>query len=289
MGKYIDLHCHSLYSDGNYSVDELVKMAKKEDVGFLSITDHDNIKSTCDIKRYSLDQDIMLVNGIELSTFMLFDNRELYLHLLGYDFNPNNMRLLLELKRMREILYRDNLIFLSSVLKNIKNFPRCIVDELDLYSYRLLENQIRIILQRNNYDDNYINEFILKVSNYFPTYEDYEIDIKTASEIIRESGGISILAHPNKIKVDDVECLIRLLANNGLNGIEIAHSSFLPNDFIKYSELAKKYGLLESVGSDFHFPTFQKNVIIGHGIDDNLCMEDCSVKRYMLERKKKDG
>ena len=138
MGKYIDLHCHSLYSDGNYSVDELVKLAKKEDVGFLSITDHDNIKSTCDIKKYSLDQDIMLVNGIELSTFMLFDNRELYLHLLGYDFNPNNVRLILELKRMREILYRDNLIFLSSVLKNIKNVPRCIVDELDLYSYRLL-------------------------------------------------------------------------------------------------------------------------------------------------------
>lgn len=289
MGKYIDLHCHSLYSDGNYSVDELIKMAKEENVGCLSITDHDNIRSINDIKRYSLDTNITLISGIELSTIVLIENKELYLHLLGYDFDPNNVRLILELKRMREILYRDNLIFLGSILKNVKNVPKCIVDELDLYSYRLLDNQIRIILKRNNYDDNYINGFILKVSKYFPTYEDYEIYFDDAIDIIRASGGISVLAHPNKIRADDIDYIIKLLANNGLNGIETAHSSFLPSDFIKYSEIAKKYGLLESVGSDFHFSTPKKDVIIGYGIDGNLCREDCSLKRYILERKDKNG
>ena len=53
MSKYIDFHCHSLYSDGNYSVNELIKKAKGENVGFLSITDHDNIRSINDIKKYS--------------------------------------------------------------------------------------------------------------------------------------------------------------------------------------------------------------------------------------------
>ncbi len=289
MSKYIDFHCHSLYSDGNYSVNELIKKAKGENVGFLSITDHDNIRSINDIKKYSLDTNITLINGIELSTVILLDNKELYLHLLGYDFDSNNIKLLSELKRMREVLYRDNSIFLNSILNNVKNVPNCIVDELDLYSYRLLEKQIRIILRKNNYDVNYIDNFILLISKYFPTYEDYEIDFGSAIDIMRTSGGISVLAHPNKIRANDVDNIIKLLVNNGLNGIETAHSSFLPSDFIKYSEIAKKYGLLESVGSDFHFPTPKKNVIIGHGIDGNLCKDDCSLKRYVLERKKKNG
>ena len=43
MNKYIDLHCHSTFSDGDYSVDELVQMAKNNNVWFFSITDHDKV------------------------------------------------------------------------------------------------------------------------------------------------------------------------------------------------------------------------------------------------------
>lgn len=67
MEKYVDLHCHSKYSDGKYSVEKLIELAKLNDVDFLSITDHDNIDSAKDIIKYRNDGQIQLINGIELS------------------------------------------------------------------------------------------------------------------------------------------------------------------------------------------------------------------------------
>ena len=68
MSKYIDLHIHSIYSDGKYSPKDIFKLAKGNNVGLISITDHDDIRSAKEVKKWSYDDDIFFVNGIELST-----------------------------------------------------------------------------------------------------------------------------------------------------------------------------------------------------------------------------
>lgn len=288
MKKYVDMHCHSLYSDGNYSVEELIKLAKKNNVDFFSITDHDNIDSIEDMKKHQNDRSIQLVNGIELSTVYMYNEQEKYIHLLGYDFDPHNKCLLHELKRMKEVLLHNNHSFMNDIFKNNIDIPKCVVEELNYSNYSWIEKQIAKILREHDYSENYIKELLTRIQPFIPNYDDYEVSIYSAIEVILNSGGIPVLAHPNRIKLNDEELdeLIKKLVSHGLQGIESSYSYFNEEEFSKYSVMAKKYNLLESVGSDFHFSTPSKNVIIGSGIEGNLLKSDCSLKEFILERKK---
>ena len=93
MEKYVDFHSHSKYSDGKLTVSQLISKAIENNVNYFSITDHDSIQSTNDIKEYKVNKQINLINGIELSTYINFNNREVLLHLLCYDFDNTSEKL----------------------------------------------------------------------------------------------------------------------------------------------------------------------------------------------------
>lgn len=286
MEKYIDLHSHSSYSDGLLNVSELVSAAKNSGVSLFSVTDHDDIRSISDIKKYSGDSSIKLIKGLELSTEIKYGNDILYLHLLGYDFNENDERLLEILDRMRLIRYQSNKMFIESLYKNNIPIPECILNEIDYYSYMWIFDQIRLILARNGYSVDFINDFINLTTAYEPLYPDYEINVLDAIDLVLSSGGIPVLAHPNRIKISSKEQikLIEELKNHGLMGLESYHSSSTKESISFYKELSRELHLLESVGSDFHYPTTEDNVIIGLGINNNLKQQNCSLKDYILRR-----
>ena len=176
---------------------------------------------------------------------------------------------------------------MERILENDICLPISVTDEVDYSNYRLIQKQIEIILRKHNYSEKFIRDFLERTKRFIPNYEDYEVNIYRAIEIILNSGGVPVLAHPNRIKLndDELEKLIKKLASFGLQGLETSYSHFSQEEFTKYSNQAKKYNLLESVGSDFHFPTLSKNVIIGSGINDNLLKTDCSLKQFILERR----
>lgn len=192
------------------------------------------------------------------------------------------------MERYRCILFENNTIFLRRLRKNISLIPSCIFEEFDLYSYKLGDTQIREILVKNKFDKNFIDSFVNKAKKFMPEYQGYELDAKVAIEILRKSGGISVLAHPNKIKISNTakEELINILAKTGLTGIETYHSSFSSTDFGYFKYLAAKNQLLESVGSDYHFDTINDKIILGKGINNNLCQRDCSIKKLLLQRRR---
>ena len=83
--KLIDMHTHSIYSDGEYEIDELLKKAIKNNVGTIAITDHDTLTGIKTIdKKYK--KDINIINGIELSAKVTKGR----MHILGYDFDIND-------------------------------------------------------------------------------------------------------------------------------------------------------------------------------------------------------
>ncbi len=288
MEKYVDFHSHSKYSDGKLTVSQLISKAIENNVNYFSITDHDSIQSTNDIKEYKVNKQINLINGIELSTYINFNNREVLLHLLCYDFDNTSEKLQNEIKRYKHILLINNQQFIKKITTSIKVIPECIFRDYDYYSYRLPTTQIYEILSANCYDKEFIETFINRIKVYIPAYEEYELNIKTAIELINDIGGISILAHPNQIKMDESEKdkMIIDLKRLGLMGIETYHSSFIKSDFERYRLLALKNNLLQSVGSDYHYDTICDNIIIGHGINNNLCQTNCSLKEYILKRRK---
>lgn len=287
MKKYVDFHSHSKYSDGKLAVDELIKKAIKNNVNYFSITDHDCILSTHDIKKYEQNSDISLINGIELSTFIKFNGQVIYLHLLGYDFDNNSEKLENEISRYKNILILNNKKFIKKICASLKEIPSCIFENYDYSSYKLPTTQINEILISNAYDKKYTDEFIKRIQNYIPDYEGYELEVKKAIELINSIGGITILAHPNQIKVDqyEKEKMILKLKDYGLMGIETSHSSFNEMDFEYYKQMALKNNLLQSVGSDYHYDTEYDNIVIGHGINNNLCQTDCSLKEFILKRR----
>ncbi len=285
---YVDLHCHSNNSDGLKTIPELINIAKNNNVNFLSITDHDSLES---IKLIKSDKEIQMVNGIELSTIYNYNGNDKYIHLLGYDFDSNSKDMIEELKRMRQLLTYENIKFLNNVIENKIYIPVEVILDIDLSNYKWIHKQIENSLIKNGYDKSYIYDIMEKINKIVPEYEGYEVSTDKAIKLINDSGGISVLAHPSKIKLDDSEKynLIKNLKNIGLMGIESSYSYYSQEDFIRYSEIAKKLNLLESVGSDYHYDTENNCIVIGHGINNNLLKEDCSVKRFILERKNNHG
>ena len=82
----IDLHMHSVYSDGTYTPAQLVTYAKKKGLSALSLTDHDTIDGLDEARRQSEILDIRFINGVEINSFYYLNNRKINIHVLGYTF-----------------------------------------------------------------------------------------------------------------------------------------------------------------------------------------------------------
>ena len=94
----IDLHMHSLYSDGTSTTNELVKMAMEKNMKLISLTDHDTIDGLSEMKKLCDENNIKFINGIELST--VYNGKEV--HILGYFLNIEDKKLLDFSKEMKK-------------------------------------------------------------------------------------------------------------------------------------------------------------------------------------------
>ena len=104
------------------------------------------------------------------------------------------------------------------------------------------------------------------IKNYVPSYK---LSPEETIKLIDSYHGISILAHPNILNYDDksLEKLIEYLAKVGLDGIEIKNYKMNLQYNNKYLELANRYALITTVGSDFHNPLTDK---IGISVDEDV-------------------
>ena len=82
----IDLHFHSIYSDGTYTPEELLYYAKKKELSAVSLTDHDTIKGLERARKQSEKLGINFINGVEINSCCYVSNRLVYIQVLGYNF-----------------------------------------------------------------------------------------------------------------------------------------------------------------------------------------------------------
>ena len=87
---YIDMHMHSIYSDGQYDINILLDKAIRSNIKTLSITDHDTLLGNINISdEYRYNKNLNIINGIELSAKV----NKGRMHILGYDFNLKDINL----------------------------------------------------------------------------------------------------------------------------------------------------------------------------------------------------
>lgn len=246
----VDLHTHTTASDGTYTPTELVDYAIEKGLTAIAITDHDTVSGLEEAMDYAKDKTIQVIPGIEFSTE--YNGKDV--HIVGLNIDYKNPFFLEKLERF--IDSRDTRNEKMCKLLTEAGFPMTLKDLGEAYPDSVIT---RAHMARFMYEKGYISNrekaFEKYIGDHCPCYVPREkVNPTQAIRLIREAGGVPVLAHPilYKLPVPKLEELIEDLSSHGLVGIEAIYSTYNRADEALIRKLAKQYGLKLSGGSDFH-------------------------------------
>lgn len=243
-----DLHCHTKISDGSTAIDELVILAKNKGIDTISVTDHDTFGGVKRAKVFGDKFGVKIIPGVEISAF---DNeRKRKVHLLCY-LPKSSDRLVGMLRRTN---YNRKKAMSISVQKVLRAYPipydmilRRTAGSTSIYKQHIMQ-----ALMDAGYTDEMFGDVFRKLfdTRFGLAKSSFEYpDVFEVLRLIRESGGVSVLAHP---AVYDSYDLMYELIEKGLNGIEVWYPRAADNDEKLLTEVAQKYNLIRTGGTDFH-------------------------------------
>lgn len=262
--RYADLHIHSSYSDGNLLPEEIIDIAKKQGIKYIAITDHDTIDSQYISKKEY--EGINIIPGIEFST----EYNDLEIHILGYFIDIDNENI----KNAVDRLKKKRIERTKEIIERLKKHN--IYLEMDDIAIDKNCNMGRAHIANAMISKGYVHTFKEAFSKYLmkgkPAYVNGDkLTYKETLEIINNSGGIAVLAHPGKVyRSLEVENMIKELKCYGLKGIEVYHPSHSKEQINMFYNFSKKYKLLLTGGSDFHGLSNGESSIGTEGINELL-------------------
>lgn len=250
MENIIDLHIHSIYSDGTETPEDIVKEAIRKDLKYISLTDHESIEG---YKRLLINKDlwqskITVIPGVELHAFY----KGYEIHVLGYFLDVNSPILNNKLKQLREQRTQIAYDTVTSLNEHGCNIDWDMVKRMAPRDIAITKAHIIEALNRSNLkfsNQFYFDFFNPKGKNYIP-FKDHNLE--EALQLIQSSKGLAILAHPALIGDDNI--VEEIIASFQI-GLEVYYHYFGDNATClvqKYLELAKKYKLTITGGSDYH-------------------------------------
>ena len=255
-----DYHIHTNYSDGVFSPEKIVDLAVDAGLEAISLTDHDNVLSYGIAQKYIEEKsyDLKVIQGIEVNT--LYKDYEV--HILGYfpDAEKPEFKNLLKSQQQARVKQTKEILALLNKKEGIKikfEDVKAMVAEGGSIGRPHIAKAITNVGGTSNIMEAY-RKYIHRDS---PVY----IERKTVSpfdavEVIYDSGGVPVIAHPYDI--DIAENLIKELMNYGLLGIEAYHRKHSPAIVEYFSSMAENLGLIVTGGSDFHVPNIMNGQII---------------------------
>lgn len=281
MEKLVDMHTHTNYSDGELSLEELIQLAISKNIKALAITDHNTIAGIKSIDRnasFIINSGINIISGIELSA----KTDQGTMHILGYNIDINNPNLNKKLSTLKD----NSINSVLSILEQIKrdyDIVFCYEDIRKLINtnHNLGRIDIAKLCVMYGYASNIkdtFNKYL--ISAYNKTRDmNKKMNYQECLELIRNSGGIPVLAHPKSLNLPEKEFLILLkdMIKYGLEGIEVYHSTHTPEEMSYYHQIANQYNLLISGGSDYHGKGIKPDIELGTGKNHNLKIKQLSL------------
>lgn len=243
--RRVDLHMHSNCSDGVYSPKDLVRKAKDSGLVAIALTDHDEVRGVTEAVEAGKAHGVEVVPGIEISC--LGDGLDV--HMLGLFIEPEHPGL-------REYVrwYHDERLARG----------RKIVERLRELGYPLDFDELaarvgEAALGRPHIAEALVQEgYVASVQEAFdrllgdgkPAFvPKRKLTPAEAISLIHAAGGLAVLAHPGDgLTVEQVEQAVRL----GIDGLEVVHPRHSEEVAERIRQIARKHGLLETGGSDFH-------------------------------------
>lgn len=249
MGQ-VDLHVHSTCSDGTYTPSELVAYGLEKNLVAMALTDHDTIKGIDEALLAAKDKPIEIVPGIEYSTN--YENKDVHIVGLFIDYKSkdflHSLEQFMQTRLERNIRLCANLADAGidiSVEALDEMFPDTVVTRAHYAKYLLTKGYVK---SKDEAFDRYLGDH----TRYFVPR--CNITPQDVIEVTKKAGGIPILAHPPLYGLgkDRLDKLVSDLTDVGLMGIECKYCTYSSSDEREMKELATKYHLMRSGGSDFH-------------------------------------
>ncbi|HSB10023.1 MAG TPA: PHP domain-containing protein [Blastocatellia bacterium] len=247
----IDLHTHTTQSDGSATPEELIAMASAKRARAVAITDHDTVAALTSARVAAERFDIEFVAGIEISA----EYSPGTMHVLGYYIDEQSASLsekLNELRRAREKRNPEIASRLRALGVDI-NYEE--VAELAGNEVVGRPHFARLMVERS-YARSIQDAFDRFLKKGAPAYvEKARLSPRESIALIRAAGGVAVLAHPYQLGLssyEGVDTIVAELVGFGLEGIEALYSRHNPAQRAAYAEIASRYRLLVTGGSDFH-------------------------------------
>lgn len=262
MEKYIDLHTHSLKSDGSMTPAEVVREAKRAGLTAIALSDHDTVDGIYEAIEEGKKQGVEVVPAIEFSV-----QSETETHILGYFIDIENP----ELKKvLTEIVD----------LRIERNHVTC--QKLNELGFDITLEEVRALAPNNFVGRAHFARVLMdkgyteSVKEGFDKYmaagkyaycEKQVLTAERAVKLIRSCGGLAFVAHPHLIFQSDewLYNFFKELKTYGLNGIEGYYTDYTPEMQEKFQTMAKELGLIISGGTDFH-AKMKPHISIGTGL-----------------------
>ncbi len=246
----IDLHIHTTCSDGTYTPEEVVELAKEKKLEVIAITDHDTIDGVKRGAKKAKELGIEFINGIELSTN--YQGKEI--HILGYFLNLDDEKLVNKLQELRN----QRVTRTDKIIEQLKEYKIEITKEEVMKEVKgdlISRTHIASVLLKKGYVDTRKAAFRRYLGDtgaaYVPRRNFTPID---AVKMLKENGALAFIAHPKLIPWGEKKTfkLVDELKEIGLDGLETYYPSFREIDKIYYKKMCEKRGMIPSGGSDFH-------------------------------------
>ncbi|MDO8416744.1 MAG: PHP domain-containing protein [Agitococcus sp.] len=248
----VDLHCHSLYSDGSQSPQQLVEQAAAAGVTMLALTDHDSTNGLSEARRAAELAGIRLINGVEISAMW----QKQLIHLVALNIDPETPILKAGLHEQQQARAKRG---------------RLIAEKLENLG---IENCWQNVLALVDNDENRVGrahfaQYLVSIGRVKQLQQAFDkylgngkpaavpmpwTDMQTAISWVKAAGGVTVLAHPARYGLSQTK--LRLLLADfqqaGGQAMEVSTANEKPNVILNLAALANRFGLYASQGSDYH-------------------------------------
>jgi predicted metal-dependent phosphoesterase TrpH len=242
-----DLHIHSTASDGRYSPAELVRMAVNAGLTVMALTDHDTVDGIVPALQTAKEfPALTLIPGVELST----DTFSGEVHVLGYFIDYTNHEFQASLEKMRnsranradKMVAKLNELGCNVELARIKEIAG---------NGALGRAHIAQALLEKGYISSFKEAFSKYIGHDCPAYIAREkLSPVEAVQLVLKANGLPVIAHP--FTTPNPELVVKELKAVGLVGMEVYYAGYLPAEINILFDLAQKYELIPTGGTDYH-------------------------------------
>ena len=289
----IDLHVHTINSDGDFTTEETLIEAERNNLEILSFADHNNITAYEDLKRLSVSN--LFSGTIIMGTELEFVKDGKLFDMLGYGFDPEMIKKTEIIKkgmvhstvegeteilnRLKEICDKLGIVYSSNLqIKATNNMANDVLLD-DIITHK--ENKDVLtkmgIFNRSTF---YRQHFCNPKSPFYIDQTEGKYDVFYVTKVIHEAGGKTFLAHPFVYRLPNLEEFLDELVSYGIiDGIECEHRKHTSEEIAWLKDYCEKHNLLKSGGSDRH----TKDHHIGHANNNTKEIEKELVEEWIYE------